>query len=60
MMAQRGYAPDFVSNVAMSNDRQSLSSLLTSSFNDPSGATLSSGLSYDDEITRTQNIETQT
>ncbi len=60
MMAQRGYAPDFTSSITMSNDRQTLNSNLTSGFTDASGVVLSNSLGYDDDVTRTQKIETQT
>ena len=60
MMAQRGFAPAFDSSIRMSNDHQTLNSNLTSGFTDPSGVTLSNTLGYDDDITRTQNIEIQT
>jgi hypothetical protein len=50
-----GFRPKFSSSLVSSNDRMRFDSSLNASFNDPSGVTLSAGLTYDDEYNLNQN-----
>ena len=58
--ASRGFAPDLRVTMSSTNDALRLNSDLRSSFTDVSGMTLSSGLSYAEDISLTQNTNQET
>ncbi|MFQ5600533.1 MAG: hypothetical protein ACE5G2_08265, partial [Candidatus Krumholzibacteriia bacterium] len=58
--AERGYAPELTASLSSSNDNMKLASSLQSTFTDVSGISLTSSLSYGEDISLTQNTESET
>ncbi len=56
----RGFAPELRAKLSSTNDRMGLSSSLSTSFTDASGVALSSSITYNDDISLTQNTESET
>ena len=58
--ANRGFAPRLESTLRSSNDAMNMNTTVSSDFRDPSGASVTSTISYGDDISLTQNTDQTT